>query len=116
MAFTIGTGQLDYTDSRRTERVVIDSPHQGEVSIEIFRSKLRVYSNGEFYLDADDLPIRLMPQALAVLAEYCEIPPQLAAAIPDKQALARLFVLLPALIQIAADGADRKQRQSAGES
>ena len=109
MAIDLGSKTITIDQRRRTWRVQIDTPIDGETTIEVFRELAQIPSEGTTTTIPDLVPLTLDPAKFAELAQFAEIPPQLAAVIPDSTKLAQLLLLLPALVAISCDAAERKK-------
>ena len=109
MAIEHETKTVTLTEFTRTWRINIESP-RGEVPyVEIFRERVTVPSEGEATTYPSTTPIRIEATALVGLSQFCEIPDQLKAAIPDRETLDKLLTLLPGIVSIVGDAAERKK-------
>jgi hypothetical protein len=100
------------TEQRRTWCCSILSALGEEPRTEVYRERVRTLSTGEVTNYQDASPIVVKPSEMGALAQFAEIPPEYAHLIPDKAALGRYFSLLPLLISLACDAADRRQREN----
>ena len=113
----IDKGQLTRTfkTEDRTWRFEADSPKGETPVIKIYREYCEVcIEDGSIRTTIDPNPIRLSPQDLPALAPFFSVPTELSALIPNEATAATFLTIMPALIAIACDAADKKRIQEAG--
>jgi hypothetical protein len=101
---------ITVTETRRTLRVDIDTPLGEMPQNNIYRETIYTHSDGRVISERDSRPINVGINDFGALADFAEIPPQYAAALPNKEALRKMFILVPLLIALACDAADRRER------
>jgi hypothetical protein len=100
------------TEQRRTWCCSILSALGEEPRTEVYRERVRTLSTGEVTNYQDSSPIVVKPSEMGALAQFAEIPPEYAHLIPDKATLGKLLAMLPLLVGLACDAADRRRMQS----
>ena len=116
MAINLGQSTKTFNAERRTWRFQIDSP-KGEIpDIEIFRERCETAEDGSFRTTIDPNSIRLSPQDLPGLASFFLVPLELKTLIPDEATAATFLTIMPALLAIACDAADKKRIAEAGQA
>ena len=109
MAIDLGQITETFSIKRRTWRFQIDSPENETPVIEIFRERCEKAEDGSFRTTIDPKSIRLSPQDLPGLASFFLVPPELQTMIPDAATAATFLTIMPALLAIACDAADKKR-------
>jgi len=109
MAIELGQVTKTFSTERRTWRFQIDSPKNETPVIELFREQCDVATDGTFETTIDPKSIRLSPQDLPGLASFFLVPPELQTMIPDAATAATFLTIMPALLAIACDAADKKR-------
>ncbi|KAM3097713.1 hypothetical protein ACKFKF_19405 [Phormidesmis sp. 146-12] len=113
MAITLFTDRpITMSEERRTWCCSILSPLGEEPRTEVWRERVRKLSTGETTTYQDSSPIVIRPGEMSALAEFAEIPPEVFQLIPDRATLARYLLMLPLLVGLACDAADRRNRAS----
>ena len=102
--------EITVTETRRTLRVDIDTPLNTAPINNIYRETVYAHSDGRVITERDSQPISVDISGFAALADFAEIPPQYAVALPSTEALRKMFQLVPLLISLACDAADRRER------
>lgn len=100
------------SEQRRTWCCSIMSPLGEQPRTEVYRERVRTLSNGETSNYQDSNPIVVKPSEMAALAQFAEVPTQWQDVIPDKAVLGKYLAMLPLLVAIACDAADRKSREN----
>ncbi|KAM3099552.1 hypothetical protein ACKFKG_03175 [Phormidesmis sp. 146-35] len=100
------------SEEKRTWCCSILSPLGEEPRTEVYREKVRRLSTGEVTTYQDSSPIVVRPAEMGGLAKFAEIPPEYAHLIPDKATLGKFLALLPLLVSIACDAAERKKNEN----
>ena len=110
MAIDKGQSTKTFRTEDRTWRLQMDCP-KGEIpDIEIFRERCETcLEDGTIRTTVDSNSIRLSPQDLPGLAPFFLVPPELQTMIPDAATAAKFLTIMPALLAIACDAADKKR-------
>lgn len=101
---------ITVTETRRTWRVDIESPTDEPPTNSIYRETVYTHSDGRVVNDRDSHTIQVAIDDFAALADFAEIPAQYAAALPNTEVLREMLKLVPLLISLACDAADRRER------
>ena len=113
----IDKGQLTrtFTIKDRTWRIQMDCVEGKPPAIEIFRERCETcIEDGTIRTTVDPNPIRLSPQDLPGLAPFFSVPSELLTLIPDEATAVKILTIIPALLAIACDSADKKRIQETG--
>jgi hypothetical protein len=111
MGFIVSSNKpITVTETRRTWRVDIETPTDELPTNNIYRETVYEHSDGRVISERDSQTIQVGINDFGALADFAEIPPQYAAALPNKEALRKMFKLVPLLISLACDAADRRER------
>lgn len=98
------------TEDRRTWNCSIVSPLGEEPRTEVYRERVRTFSNGEVTIDQEGSPIVVKASEMASLAQFATVSPQWRDVIPQEK-LGQYLAMLPLLVGIACDAADKRNRQ-----
>lgn len=77
--------------------------------IEIFRGVLKTFGDTNIFRPSLT-PIKVKASELPSLAEFAEVPPELASLIPDQASLVAHLATLPLLVAMACDAAERREQ------
>ena len=113
MAIELGQKTITVKESSRTWRTQIESPRGQMPWIEVFRERVSEPTEGEATTYPNVVPLRIDADKLHELAPFGEVPPELKAMIKDEATLIRYLKILPALVSIACDAAERKSENDA---
>jgi hypothetical protein len=110
MAIDLGQSQKTFSKERRTWNFQVASPVGQEPIIEVFRELKEVcVEDGTVRSLPDSTPIRLVPADLPALAPHLEVPPELASLISNEEDAVRILTIMPLLIAMCCDAADRSR-------
>jgi hypothetical protein len=110
MPIQLGTEQAEITTKRVTWRVQLDAYHNGEriddPTIEVFRATKKQFGDTTIFTP-DSTPLQVRASELEALADFAEIPPEIAALIRP-ELLPDYLRAMPLLVQMTCDAVERK--------